>query len=189
MIRRSVTIAPKGGRCSSGRYNAYVMGSADELQELISAAFPAQRFYGPVTDGCKCDECAELAASLRHKSWDEIDDETMDAQFGSLPLLASDAFWAFLPAWLMRSLEALDADQHKIREWTLYALALYHDNEYDDADELPDKTNRLRWQYERLTPEQARAIEQFLLLIRDHAPISLRDKESIERALPLLRKP
>jgi hypothetical protein len=61
---------------------------------------------------------------LRHKSWHEIDDETMDVQFGSLPLLASDAFWAFLPAWLMRSLYALDADQHNIREWTLYALAL-----------------------------------------------------------------
>jgi hypothetical protein len=27
-----------------------------------------------------------------------------------------------------------------------------------------------------------------LLLIRDHAPIPVRDKESMERALPLLRK-
>lgn len=162
------------------------MGDIEELRQSIRRAFPAQRFYGPITDGCKCDECAELADSLRDRSWDAIDDGTMEVQFGALPLLSRDAFSAFLPAWLMRSLDALDADEQKIREWTLYALALYYDSDEDDADELLDKTNRLRWQYERLTPEQVNVIQQVLLQIRDRACISKWDRESIDLALPIL---
>lgn len=86
----------------------------------------------------------------------------------------------------MRSLDALDADEQKVREWTLYALALYYDSDEDDADELLDKANRLRWQYERLTPEQVKVIRQVLLQIRDRACISKWDRESIDLALPIL---
>lgn len=164
------------------------MANAEQLHQQIRSAFPAATFLGSVTSGCKCDECAELAQSLRHKSWDAIDDETMDLQFGSLPLLSSEAFSAFLPAWLVRSLDSLDADQQKFREWTLYALALYHDGEYDDADDLPEKTDKLRWQYETLTPEQVRVVEQLLTLIRDQARITDWDRESIDRVLHLIKR-
>jgi hypothetical protein len=162
------------------------MGDIEELRESIRRAFPAQRFYGPVTNGCKCDECVELADCLRGRSWDAIDDCTMEVQFGALSLLSRDAFSAFLPAWLMRSLDALDADEQKVREWTLYALALYYDSDEDDADELLDKATRLRWQYERLTSEQVKVVRQVLLQIRDRTCISKWDRESINLALPLL---
>jgi hypothetical protein len=113
----------------------------------------------------------------------------VDVQFGSLSVLSSDAFVAFLPAWLLRSLNSLDTDQQKIREWTLYALAFSHDDEFDDDNELPGKTNRLRRRYETPTPEQVGSIEHFLLLIRDHARLSEWDRKSINRTLPLLRQP
>jgi hypothetical protein len=53
----------------------------------------------------------------------------MDEHFGSLPLLSPEAFATFLPAWLTRSLRDLDAKDQKFREWTLYQLALYHEDE------------------------------------------------------------
>jgi hypothetical protein len=61
--------------------------------------------------------------SLKHLSWDNISDEVMDVQFGSPPLLTTEAFQAFLPAWLLRSLAGLDLEQHKVRECTLGQLA------------------------------------------------------------------
>lgn len=159
----------------------WVMEDAVELRHLMWAVFPPRRYDEPVTCGCECDECTGLEAKFRHKSWDEIDQETLDFEFGALPLLTSEAFWAFIPAWLMRSLDNLDVEQHKIREFTLYAIALY--------DDVEGRAETLRLRFERLTVEQARAIERFLVLIRDRAKISAWDRESIERALPMLQKP
>lgn len=113
----------------------------------------------------------------------------MDAAFGALPLLSREAFPVFLPAWLMRSLDNLDAEQHKFREWTLYTLALYHNPEHDEADELPDKCDRLIRRYEGLTPEQVTAVSRFLRMVRDHARISEWDRQSIDRALDVLAHP
>lgn len=164
------------------------MADTEQLRQQIHSAFPADTFLGSVTNGCKCGECVELARSLSRKRWDAIESETINRQFGSLPLLSSEAFSAFLPAWLMRSLDSLDADEQKFREWTLYALALYHDDKYDDADELPVKTDRLLRLYQTLTPEQVRVVEECLLLIRDHAHITDWDRESINRALHLVNE-
>jgi hypothetical protein len=105
------------------------MPDPDEVRRQIRSAFPAEPFYVAVTGGCPCDECAELTKSLCRQKWDALDNETMDAQFGSLPLLSPEAFSTFLPAWLMRSLDDLDAEEQKSREWTLYAVALYHGEE------------------------------------------------------------
>ena len=162
-----------------------VMPEVDDVRRHIQAAFPARAFFGPITGGCKCDECAELSKSLRQQSWDTLSDNTMDAQFGSLPLLSPEAFAAYLPAWLMRSLDSPDNEQQKFREWTLYTLALYHDVE-DGVEELLRKTDWLRWRAERLTPEQIAAIGAFLQFIRDHARISDWDRESIDRAIDVV---
>ena len=106
----------------------------------------------------------------------------MDAQLGSLPLLSPEAFAAFLPAWLMRSLDNVDTEQQKFREWTLYELALYHDEE-EGVEELSRKTDRLRWRAERFTTEQIGTIRALLHFIRDHAPLSEWDREIINRAI------
>ena len=129
------------------------MPEADDVRQHIQSAFPARVFFGSITNGCKCDECAELSKSLRQRSWDTLSDNTMDAQFGSLPLLFPEAFAAFLPAWLMRSLDNVDTEQQKFREWTLYALAVYHDEE-EGVEELSLKTDRLRSRADRSPPEQ-----------------------------------
>jgi hypothetical protein len=158
------------------------MLGAEEVGWQIRSAFPPEPFFAPITDGCKCDECYDLATRLSHQTWDALDDETMDAHFGSLPLLSAEAFSAFLPVWLMRSLDDLEAEQQKFREWTLYAIALYDDDQ-DGPDELTQSINRFRWHAERLSPQQVAADRSFLRLTLDVAAITEWDRESITRAL------
>ena len=158
------------------------MSTADEVREQVEAAFPAKPFLSPVTSGCTCYECTGVETLLRGRSWDELDNTALDAQFGSLPLLMPDALAAFLPAWLLRSLRDLDAKDQKFREWTLYELALYHD-EGDGPDELLRKTERLRRRAGPFTPDQRDAIASFLRFMHDRARISDWDRESITRAL------
>jgi hypothetical protein len=164
------------------------MPDVEQVRQLIRSAFPSQTFFGVVTGGCRCDECTGLESSLRHKSWEELPDETIDVQFGSLPLLSAGAFQAFLPAWLIRSLYDHDARDHKIREWMLYELALYHLDD-DPPEDLFRKTERLRERSEHLTPGTLAAVRAVLTFIQEHCPISDWDRESIDRAVDLVWQP
>ena len=161
------------------------MPDPEEVRCQIRSAFPSRPFFGAVIGDCKCDECTELEKSLRHQKWDALGDETMDSQFGSLPLLTPEAFATFLPAWLARSLEDLDAKEQKFREWTLYAIGLYHIEE-DGPDELSRQIGWLRQRADRLTPEQIEAVATLLHLIEQCAPVSEWDRESIKRGLDLV---
>lgn len=162
-----------------------IMSDLDEIRRQIRSAFPSETFFGAVTNGCKCDECAELVRNLRYQKWDDLNNETMDAQFGSLPLLSPEAFSMFIPAWLMRSLDNLEAEEQQFCEWTLYAFALYH-HEEDSADDLSHKIDRMRSRAERLTREQIHAVAAFLRLIQHRTSLSEWDRESIRRALELV---
>jgi len=163
------------------------MGFPDRVEvcRLIHLAFPSEPFEGVVTRGCKCDECEELQKSLRGHSWTDLTDETFEAQFGGLPLLSPEAFRSFLPAWLVRSLNHLEARDQRIREWTLYELAVYHDDD-DEPSDLSRQTERPRLRKECLSPEQTRTVRTFLMLVEGAAGISEWDRESIRRALELV---
>ena len=161
------------------------MREVEALLQKIESSFPAERFFGPVTGGCACDECSALTNSFRHEAWNTLTDQVMDERFGSLPLLSPEAFATFLPAWLTRSLRDLDAKDQKFREWTLYQLALYHEDE-DGPDDFTRITQRLRRDSEQLTPEQVELVGDFLRLIRERACISEFDDESIGRSLELV---
>lgn len=156
----------------------------DEMRQRIQSVFPSQPFFGSITNGCACDECTALVKSLYGRKWDALDNETMDVQFGSLSLLTLEAFTIFVPAWLIRSLDNIDAEEQKFREWTLYSLALYSDE--DGPDELSAEIEKLRQQSDQLNPEQLRVIADFLRLIHDRTPISKWNQESIRRSLELI---
>lgn len=143
--------------------------TGERLREQILSAFPPELFTGSVTSGCTCDECAGLAAKLRHQSWITISDEVIEAEFGSLPLLSEEAFRAFLPTWLTQSLLRLEDKEQKVRAWTLYKLALYLDPATDTPQEVAGEKQRLRHLYERLGPEQVCAVEQWLQFLGEHA--------------------
>jgi hypothetical protein len=90
---------------------------------------------------------------------------------------------------LLRSLDGLDAEEHKVREWTLYQLAVYHEDESDEEEDLTGNIGRVRFLAAALTSDQVGSVRAFLEAMRDKAAISDWDRESIIRALDLAWRP
>lgn len=134
---------------------------------------------------CDCDECTEVERCLEGRRWDEISGEVVDAQLGSLPLLSPQAFQAFLPAWLLRSLDHLDARSNDVREWTLFSLAVYQ-RERDKPEHRRKRITRLIEREERFSADQVAAVRAFLKIAMKHSHITDGDRESIIRALDLV---
>ena len=92
------------------------------LRNRLRKAFPPQRFTGLVSVHDECDDGIALRRELPGKSWDEISAQFVDENSLSLPLLESDALVAFLPAWLLRSVETFSEDS-LVLAYTLYFLS------------------------------------------------------------------
>jgi hypothetical protein len=99
----------------------------EKFRAQLISAFPPQPFYGQIA-ACECGECNALRQELRGKRWDQIPSEFVDFNSGSLPLLEPDALVAFLAAWLLRSMEKLDA-KSVLAEFTQYFLCPGSDDE------------------------------------------------------------
>jgi hypothetical protein len=106
--------------------------SIEGFRDRLTRAFPPQPFYGLVSSHDECDEGIALRQELPGKRWDEIQADFIDFNSGSLPLLEPDALRAFLPAWLLRSMETL-GDQSVLAEFTMYFLC--PGNEHEGRDE------------------------------------------------------
>jgi hypothetical protein len=137
------------------------MSDPVEVLSLIRSAFPPEPFAGAVTGGCYCDECKDVDKALSQRRWDDLSDETVNTEFGCLPLLSGEGFQAFLPAWMTRSLDNFDSGNYNIREWTLYELAIYVDSD-DPPEESATKIEWLRRRLEYLISEQAASVRAFL---------------------------
>jgi len=83
------------------------MTEIDTVRQRLIRAFPPRPFGGLVSTHDECDEGIALRQELCGKRWDEVPPEFVDFNSGSLPLLESDALVAFLPAWLLRSMETV----------------------------------------------------------------------------------
>jgi hypothetical protein len=94
----------------------------DVLRNRLREAFPPQRVTGLVSIHDECDDGIALRRELPGKSWDEISAQFVDENSLSLPLLEPDALVAFLPAWLLRSLETFN-EGSLVWEFTLYFLS------------------------------------------------------------------
>jgi hypothetical protein len=95
--------------------------SLDEFRRRLTRAFPPQPFHGLVSSHDECDEGIALSQELPGKRWDEIPTDFVDFNSGSLPLLEPTALRAFLPAWLLRSMETL-SNKGVVSEFTMYFL-------------------------------------------------------------------
>ena len=70
----------------------------------------------------ECDDGIHLRRELSGKRWDELSPEVLFHGSIGLPLLEPNALVAFLPAWLLRSMETSDLDHPIVLEFTLYFL-------------------------------------------------------------------
>jgi len=103
------------------------------LRESIRRSFPAEPYKGRVThhdgefpdhfdeDTAILDEEKELFDALRGKAWTAVPTEIFQHQPSGYGLLTDEAFTAFLPAWLMRSLENMDAE-NEVRNLVVYSF-------------------------------------------------------------------
>ncbi len=69
----------------------------------------------------ECDDGIHLRRELLGKRWDELSPEVLFDGSIALPLLEPDALVAFLPAWLLRSMQTFSPDSI-VLEFTLYFL-------------------------------------------------------------------
>lgn len=92
-----------------------------EFKENLIRAFPPTPFTGVITNKCDCSECDALRQILPGKRWDEIPNEFIDFNSSSLCLMEPETLKAFLPAWLLRSMETI-SDESVLSELTTYFL-------------------------------------------------------------------
>lgn len=100
-----------------------MMPSADleAYRKRVMKAFPPQAFYGLISTHDEYDDGIRLRNELRGKRWDQLSRQALFHGSIGLPLLEPDAWVAYLPAWLVRSMETFGEDS-KILECTLYFL-------------------------------------------------------------------
>jgi hypothetical protein len=79
-------------------------------------------FIGLISTHDECDDGIHLCRELSGKRWDELSPEVLFHGSIGLPLLEPGALIAFLPAWLLRSLESSYLDDPIVLEFTLYFL-------------------------------------------------------------------
>jgi hypothetical protein len=91
-------------------------------------AFPPRPFYGRVSIHDECDDGIALLKELPGKRWNEIPPAFLEFNSGSLPLLEARALVAFLPAWLLRSMETM-GDECVLAEFTMYFLSPGNEHE------------------------------------------------------------
>jgi hypothetical protein len=123
-------------------------GRIAALRESIRRSFPAEPYRGKVTpnDGewtPELDEDQDLYGALNARRWTEVPTQLLHSQPDAYVLLTDQAFAAFLPAWLMFSLEDMDAE-NEVRNFLVYAFS-----------------NTLR-QFRVLNPEQRLTVRSLL---------------------------
>jgi hypothetical protein len=92
-----------------------------EFRKRLVDAFPPQPFCDLVSTHDECDEGIALRRELLGMRWDEVPTAFVDDNSLSLALFEQRALVAFLPAWLIRSVEKFDGD-NLVLEFTVYFL-------------------------------------------------------------------
>jgi hypothetical protein len=114
------------------------VGGADEqvsrLRQSIRRAFPAETYEGKVTNYDEevsseltesqdiLDEDQDLFRALKGRKWTEVPRQLLKNLPSGYGLLSDDAFAAFLPAWLSRSLDDMDGE-NEVRNFVVYAFS------------------------------------------------------------------
>jgi hypothetical protein len=100
-----------------------------EYRRKLIDAFPPLPFSGLISTDDECDDGIHLRRELSGKQWDELSPEVLFHGSVGLPLLEPAALIAYLPAWLLRSMETSDLDDLIVLEFTLYFLCPGNEDE------------------------------------------------------------
>ncbi len=106
-----------------------------ELKKLITDSFSDVPLPGPGGIGHKlcCRECSDLVSAFAELSWQLVPASLIDANYDKLPLFCPGAYHHFLPAYLLRSLDAIES---LTREFTFYSITTREDNWFAERTRL-----------------------------------------------------
>lgn len=93
----------------------------EDFRQRLIHAFPPQPYDGLVSTHDECADGIHLRRELPGKRWNELSPEVLFHGSIALPLLEPDALVAFLPAWVLRSMQTFGPDS-VVLEFTLYFL-------------------------------------------------------------------
>jgi hypothetical protein len=107
---------------------------SDTMRKMLYSSFPPAVYLGEITsldndpfpqeifEGNNIyDEEEELYDNLKGKQWTDISDDVIARNEQGYLFLTDEAYAAFLPAWLLRSLDNL-GDENRIREYLIYSF-------------------------------------------------------------------
>lgn len=152
------------------------------LCQMIRKSFPSETYNGLVTtmDGQwtpELDEERALCEELNSKRWTDIQDKVVKKFPDGFLLLTIDAYRAFFPAWLMRSLENLRGE-NEVRNFVIYSFLA-------TSSETPFL---MEWRMNRLrifSSDQRMTLRLLLVEFAKHDPSSY-NRECAEKALALI---
>ncbi len=139
----------------------------EPLRQMILRSFPPSFYFGtvvaggddgpwiPSTQGDPADD-EDLFRMLKHSRWTDVPADFIDNHLGAFVLLTAPAFAAFIPAWLIFSLE----NNLKGAEFIVYTFA------------PPPGTTQIRplsiEMFRALNPQQSRTLHTFLQITAAH---------------------
>ena len=96
------------------------------LRERIRRAFPASPYHGAITPGDdahpwpeELDDEKFLYDALKDRSWTDVSSDFVYQFHGEWILLTPEAYAAFIPAWLTRSLDNMEG-KNLVRDFLVY---------------------------------------------------------------------
>ncbi len=92
-----------------------------KLKENIIRAFAGVPAPETPLINHECEECFQLQEAFVGKSWNDVSSELIREHFSNLPLFSPQAFHAFIPAYLIYSVENFHNDD-MVSEFAAYAL-------------------------------------------------------------------
>lgn len=130
-FRASILEKPRGFEIE---HTQQIEGRIADLRNALREAFPVVAYSGPVTrhDGAWLPALTEenaihdddmfLYEGLKGKNWTEVSPELLQNFPDGFVLLTDEALVAFLPAWLMQSLDNI-LGENLVREFSIYAFS------------------------------------------------------------------
>jgi hypothetical protein len=137
-----------------------------ELAESVRRSFPAVRYLGKVTshdgewlpalteENAILEDDRALYEGLSGRTWTEIPPRLINDVPDGLPLLTDEAFVAFVPAWLARSLENIDGE-NEVRNFIVFTFS-------PRPDMVPDMTQFITNRIRILSPQQRLTVRSLL---------------------------
>ncbi len=140
--------------------------STVDLRESIRRAFPEEPYTGKVTPNDRewepefnernaiLDDDKAVYEALRGRRWTDVSESLFKQQPSALSLLTDEAFLAFLPAWLDRSLMNPD-EENETRDFLVYEFS-------PQGDMVPDLTSFKLHRIHLLSAEQRGTVRSIL---------------------------